>query len=67
MIELDEEQSKYLDIEKIQCPCGSPINIWAEIVDKKNKDHVVQWVVKCSKECGRTGMIWKNQFLYNWD
>lgn len=66
-MKLHEEMSEDLEIEKVECPCGKPINLWAEIINKKDKSHVVQWIVKCSDECGRTGMIWKNQFLYNWD
>lgn len=66
-MKLDEEMSKYLDIQKIECTCGKSINIFAEIISKRDESHVIQWMIKCSDECGRTGMIWKNQLIYNWD
>lgn len=33
-MKLDEEMSKYLDIQKIECTCGKSINIFAEIISK---------------------------------
>ena len=71
---LDEEQSKYIKFEEIKCPCGSDIILTGEIISTVEEKKHVQYLLKCSNNkspenvlCMRGGMIWKNEFLYNWD
>jgi hypothetical protein len=70
---LDEEQLKYLECYEIKCPCGSDIILHSEIVHKES-GKTTQYLAKCSNNkspeniiCCRAGMIWKNEFHYNWD
>jgi hypothetical protein len=52
-----------LVVNKIMCHCLGDIILKAEITHKDYPEHGMQWLVEC-QSCGRVGMIWKNELLF---
>jgi len=52
-----------LVVKKIMCYCLGDIILKAEITHKDHPEHIIQWFVEC-ESCGRSGMIWKNELLF---